>query len=285
MLILLVGSLAFSQGVVSDQPGKMVEIKLHDGSSVMGELISETAENIIIRTTTFGNLTINKADIKELIEIKPAQIKDGKYWFKNPNSTRYLFGPTGRNLKKGEGYYQNVLITTNLAHYGITNWFSIGGGFEGISTFAGEPIFFIMPKFGFEITEKFSVGAGYMYANAAAVIEDGDGFEGIGLAYGSLTYGTDDYHGTFGLGWGQAGGELTDSPIITFSGFARVGRRIGLVTENWIIPTDPYYWVFSYGIKIIGERSSFDIALINSRDIATVFPIGLPIWFSYNFYF
>ena len=285
MFMLLVSSLAFSQEVVSDQPGKMVEIKLHDGSSVMGEIISETVESITVRTTTFGDLTIKRADIKELIKIEPSQIKDGKYWFKNPNSTRYLFGPTGRNLKKGKGYYQNVLITTNLAHYGITDWFSIGGGFEGISTFAGEPIFFIMPKFGFEITERFSVGAGYVYANAAAVIEDGDGFEGIGLGYGAITYGTDDHHGTFGIGWGQAGGEFTSSPVITFSGFTRIGRRIGLVTENWIIPTDPYYWVFSYGIKIIGERSSFDIALINSRDIATIFPIGLPIWFSYNFYF
>ena len=195
ILMLVVCSNAFSQEVVSGQPVKMVEIKLHDGSSVMGELVFETVESITVRTS-FGDLVIKRTDIKELIEIESSQIKDGKYWFKNPNSTRYLFGPTGRNLKKGKGYYQNVLITTNLAHYGITDWFSIGGGFEGISTFAGEPIFFIMPKFGFEITERFSVGAGYVYANAAAVIEDGDGFEGIGLAYGTFTYGTDDYHGT-----------------------------------------------------------------------------------------
>ncbi len=285
MLILLAGCVAFSQQEVKQEPGKMVEIKLNDGTSMIGLVVSENSESITIKSKTFGEVTLKKSDIKEINEIKTSQMKDGKYWFKNPNSTRYLFGQTGRNLKKGDGYYQNVLITTNIAHYGITDWFSIGGGFEGISTFAGEPIFFIMPKFGFEITDKFSAGAGYIYANAAVVIEDGDGFEGIGLGYGVVTYGTDDYHGTFSLGWGQAGGELTNNPFISFSGFARVGRRIGLVTENWMIPSDPYYWVFSYGIKIIGERSSFDIALVNSKDIATVFPIGLPIWFSYNFYF
>lgn len=285
MLILLAGCVVFSQQEVQQEPGKIVELKLNDGTSMIGTVISENSENITIKSATIGEVTIKKSNIKEIIEIESSQMKKGKYWFANPNTTRYLFGPTGRNLKKGDGYYQNVLITTNMAHYGITDWFSIGGGFEGISTFAGEPIFFIMPKFGFEITEKLSAGAGYVYANAAVVIEEGEGFEGVGLAYATITYGTDDHHGTLGLGWGQAGGELSNNPFITFSGFARVGRRIGLVTENWIIPTDPYYWIFSYGIKIIGERSSFDIALINSRDIATVFPIGLPIWFSYNFYF
>ena len=285
MLIFLLGSVAFSQEVVRQEPGKLAEIKLYDGSTIVGEIVSEDSRIIVVKSATLGELTIKKSDIRELTEIEPSQIKEGRYWYKNPNSTRYLFGPTGRNLKKGEGYYQNVLITTNLAHYGITDWFSIGGGFEGISTFAGEPIFFITPKFGFEITEKFSVGAGYVYANAATLIDDGGGFAGVGFGYGTTTYGTDDHHATFGLGWGQASGEFTNAPILTISGMTRISRRIGLVTENWLIPTDPYYWVSSYGIKIIGESSSFDIALINSEDIATVFPVGLPIWFSYNFYF
>ena len=285
LLIIFLGSVAFSQEVVMQDPGKLVEIKLYDGIIIVGEVVSENSEIIIVKSASLGELTIKKSDIRKLTEIKPSQIKEGKYWFKNPNSTRYLFGPTGRNLKKGEGYYQNILVTTNLAHYGITDWFSIGGGFEGISTFAGEPIFFILPKFGFEITEKFSVGAGYVYANAATLIDDDGGFAGVGFGYGTATYGTSDDHATFGIGWGQASGEFTDAPIFTISGMTRVSRRIGLVTENWLIPTDPYYWVSSYGIKIIGERSSFDIALINSKDIATVFPVGLPVWFSYNFYF
>ena len=285
LLIIFLGSVAFSQEVVMQEPGKLVEIKLYDGIIIVGEVVSENSEIIIVKSASLGELTIKKSDIRKLTEIKPSQIKEGKYWFKNPNSTRYLFGPTGRNLKKGEGYYQNILVTTNLAHYGITDWFSIGGGFEGISTFAGEPIFFILPKFGFEITEKFSVGAGYVYANAATLIDDDGGFAGVGFGYGTATSGTSDDHATFGIGWGQASGEFTDAPIFTISGMTRVSRRIGLVTENWLIPTDPYYWVSSYGIKIIGERSSFDIALINSKDIATVFPVGLPVWFSYNFYF
>ena len=286
MFMLLVGCIAFSQQEIQQKPGKLVELKLSDGTSMMGEVISEDSESITIKSATLGEMTIKKSDIKEMTEIKSSQIKKGKYWFANPNSTRYLFGPTGRNLKKGQGYYQNVLITTNMAHYGITDWFSIGGGFEGVSLVIGEPVFFIMPKFGFEITEMFSVGAGYVYANAAAAFEEEGGFKGIGLAYGAITYGNDDYHATIGLGWGQAGGELTNNPFITFSGFTRVSRRIGLVTENWMIPTDQYYWIFTYGIKLLGEKSSFDIAFINSRDIAEeVAVVGLPIWFSYNFYF
>ena len=152
MFMLLVGCVAFSQQEIQQKPGKLVELKLSDGTSMMGEVISEDSESITIKSATLGEMTIKKSDIKEMTEIKSSQIKKGKYWFANPNSTRYLFGPTGRNLKKGQGYYQNVLITTNMAHYGITDWFSIGGGFEGVSLVIGEPVFFIMPKFGFEIT-------------------------------------------------------------------------------------------------------------------------------------
>ncbi len=275
----------FSQQEVSQEPAKQLIVKLKDGTTMMGELIFEDAESISLSTSSLGEVTINRSDIRNISEIKPEQMKKGGLWFANPNYSRYLFTQTGRNLRKGEAYYQNVLFTTSLAHYGVTDWFSIGGGFEAISTFSGKPVFFILPKFGFNITEKISVGAGYTYANAAAAFDEEDGFKGIGFGYGVFTYGTDDNHASFGLGWGQAAGEFTNKPLYILSGMTRVSRKIALVTENWIIPTDPYYWVFTYGIKILGERSSFDIALVNSKDIADIFPVGLPIWFSYNFYF
>jgi len=264
--------------------GSTYHVTLKDGSELHGELIQKTEDQIVIKTTTMGEITISASNIDKIQETVAADYKKGKYRFPNPSYSKYLWGPTGRNLKKGDGYYQNVLILFNSAQYGITDWFSIGAGFEGISTFKGQPIFFLMPKFGYEFFKNFSAGISYLYGNAAFAIEE-SGFSGIGVIYGTVTYGNLDYNGTVGFGWAHAEGSMTNDPLITVSGMARVSRSLALVTENYLVPADPYYAVFSYGLRILGERSSFDISFLNSKDIAKVFPVGLPVWISYSFHF
>lgn len=77
----------------------------------------------------------------------------------------------------------------------------------------------------------------------------------------------------------------------------RVGKRIALVTENWIVPIKEYkiYYdqygmeytdsnnfrykyeaFFSYGFRIMSENSTFDIGFINSKEVSKTFYIGIP---------
>ncbi len=284
VLMLFFPNSLWSQDLDKLTVGSTYHVVLNDGSELHGELISKTSDQIVIKTTAMGEVTLSVSDIDEIDETGESDYRKGKYWFPNPSYSKYLWGPTGRNLKKGDGYYQNVLVVFNSAHYGITDWFSIGAGFEGISTFKGQPIFFIMPKFGYEFFKNFSAGISYLYGNAAFAIEEA-GFSGIGVIYGTLTYGDMNYNGTVGFGWAHAEGTMTNEPLITVSGMARVAQRLALVTENYLVPADPYYAVFSYGLRILGERSSFDISFLNSKDIAKVFPVGLPVWISYSFHF
>ncbi len=284
ILMLFFPNSLWSQDLDKLTVGSTYHVVLKDGSELHGELVQKSADQIVIKTAAMGEITIAAGDIEKIDETTAADYKGGKYRFPNPSYSKYLWGQTGRNLKKGDGYYQNVLIVFNSAHYGITNWFSIGAGFEGISTFMGEPIFFVMPKFGYEFFKNFSAGISYLYGNAAVAIEEG-GFSGIGVIYGTVTYGNMDYNGTVGFGWAHAEGSMTNDPLITVSGMARVARRLAIVTENYLIPADPYYAIFSYGLRILGERSAFDISFLNSKDIAEVFPVGLPVWISYSFHF
>jgi hypothetical protein len=133
------------------------------------------------------------------------------------------------------------------------------------------PFFFITPKVGFKLAEKVHLGGGLLYANTAA-------FElsGFGIGYGIFTYGTVENNITAGLGWGFIEGESTDGPIITVSGMARVSRRLGLVSENWIVPVDGYYGVFSYGLRFMSEKITVDFAFINNPDIFSEIFIGIP---------
>lgn len=151
-------------------------------------------------------------------------------------------------------------------------------------------IAFLTPKFGFKVAEKFHVGGGAMLGLLPGPIA-------LGVLYGVATYGSDEHNITGGVGYGFVDGDFTENPMITFSAMTRVSRRVALVTENWGFPLTrseyvngvyvdkiKYYVLISYGIRIMTERITFDIALINNRDIIEFIPIGIPYFdFVYKF--
>ena len=101
-------------------------------------------------------------DIKKISLVSQTRAKDGSYWLENPQATRYFWSPNGYNLKKGEGYYQNVWIMGNQAIYGITNHISAGIGTIPLFLFGGAPTpVWLTTKFSIPVVEnKFNVGAG-----------------------------------------------------------------------------------------------------------------------------
>ena len=279
LLSLLVFNQSFAQEVA--QPEKMLSrIEMKEGNFIIGTIISETNDEITVETTTMGTVNIKRSDIKSIQKLDASRIKKGEYWFPNSNSTRYLFGPTGRNLEKGEGYFQNILIFFNSANYGITDWFSIGAGFESLSTFSGNPIILITPKIGFNITEKLSAGGGFFYLNAVGFDVDVSG----GIAYGVVTYGSKDSNASLGTGWGFFRGDFGSEPVISLAGMHRVSRRLSLISENWFFPGADSYFL-TYGIRFMGERIAVDWASFIIPEIFEAWPLGIPLWVSFQINF
>jgi hypothetical protein len=64
---------------------------------------------------------------------------------------------------------------------------------------------------------------------------------------------------------------------VTISGMTRISRRTALITENWLIPDNGFYGLYSYGIRFFSEKLSVDLAFINNQDIAKGLFIGIPI--------
>jgi hypothetical protein len=264
----------FSQANVSDNQARNVLITLKNGSAFHGKVIAENAQEINLEAENIGTIIIRKDQIKSSVILDSTNFKKGKYWFPNPNYSRYFISP-GIQLKQGDGYYQNIDLSANTVSYGITNFLSIGGGLELYSTLSGHPIFILMPKLGFKVGKSFWLGGGILYLNAPEVLSD---FRGLGIGYGSATIGNENNNLSVGAGWGFVGAQWSEQPIITLSGMTRVSRRIELVTENWIIPG---YTVFSYGIRFLTEKTSIDIGFINSKDIINKFPVGLPVFLDF----
>ena len=265
------------KNIEKENPDTYLKVELNDGNILNGRIVERKANILVFKTNNLGILDIPTNSIKKISEIEKTNIKNGEYWFSNPNASRYFFSPSGISLKKGEGYYQNIYIGYNSVSYGVTDYFTIGGGV--ILPIAA----FITPKVSFKIAPKFFMGAGTLLGIAPNNTV-------IGVGYAIATYGSIEHNITLGSGFGFYDDTFQEKPIITLAAMTRVSKRISLVTENWMVPysdyeyvngqtinTTKYYGLVSYGIRLMSEKNySFDFAFINSQDIVDVFFIGIP---------
>ena len=274
ILIFSERSYVYSQVNISDSQTRKLLLTLRDGTVIHGSVVGETEQEISLATDNIGIVVIKKDQIVSSVPLDSSNFRKGKYWFPNPNYSRYFIGP-GIQLKKGDGYYQNIDLSLNTINYGITNFLSIGGGLELYSTLSGHPIFILMPKLGYKVGRSLWLGGGILYLNALEGLGD---FGGLGIGYGSATIGNENSNASLGIGWGFVGSSWSEKPIITLSGMTRVSKGICLVTENWFIPD---YSVFTYGVRFMGEKISVDVGFINSKDIIKTFPLGLPLFLDF----
>jgi len=255
-------------------------LNLKDGSNLIGR-ITEIKETEINFKTELGLLTIPIVNIKKIKEVPASSIKEGKYWFPNPNSTRLFFAPTGRMLKKGEGYFSDYYLFFPSITYGVTDNISIGAGMSivpGLSI--GEQIYYFTPKIGVKTAKNLNFAAGALLVNVPDLDDDNPSL--VGILYGVANFGTPDKSLSAGLGYGFVEGDFAEKPMAMIGGELRISSRMSFVTENWIFPglDQP---LISYGIRFFGEKLSVDLALINFLGEDAIFP-GVPyIDFVFNF--
>jgi hypothetical protein len=238
----------------------LIRVLMNDGNEFIGHLISQDSSILILKTEKLGALTFSKRDITKITPLKPENIKNGAYWFENPQSARYLWSPNGYGLKKGEGYYQDIWVLFNQVSYGVTNNFSIGAGIVPLFLFgAGATPFWITPKFSIPVVkDKFNVGAGALLGTVLG--ESGTGF---GLLYGLTTAGSRDNNVTLGIGYGVSSSGWAKSPLISLSAMARTGARGYLMTENYYINMDGETLVLlTAGFRWVIRKAGLDFGLV-----------------------
>lgn len=243
----------------------VVVVKMKDGEQYTGQVVRRDSENVVLRTAN-GEIQLIASNIRSIENYNYT----GKYNFPNPHDTRYFFGPSGIPIKKGSGYYQNILLTTNFANYGITRNISIGGGFEFISTILGQPIWFLTPKIGFELSENIHAAGGFIMAGFA---DEGTAT----LTYGVFTFGSSDSNISLGAGYGLVDSEFSEHPAVMVAGTHRVSNSIALLTENYLLPggSEGVQYFGIQGIRILSRKNAFDLGAIIIPEIASEIP-ALP---------
>ncbi|MCH2450521.1 MAG: hypothetical protein MK198_10285 [Gracilimonas sp.] len=196
-----------------------------DRNTFIGTLVSENDQEVILQTNQVGRITIQRSNIKMMEQVDPDQLKDGKYWHENPQSTRYLISTNAFGLRKGEGYYQNTWIFFNNVNFGVTDHISLGGGLVPTFLFgSGSMPVWIMPKISIPIAnESVHIAAGGLFGGVL-----GEVHTGLGLVYGTATVGNRDNNLSLGLGYGYADGRWADIPLINVKGMYRLSKNMFL---------------------------------------------------------
>jgi hypothetical protein len=262
---------ASAQGDTTKAAGQPTHVlRLKDGSTLMGHLISSDSGGV--RFETMGNvLTVRRDRIAELTVVRDVDMHGTEYWFPDPNRTRLFFSPTARMLNKSEGYYSNTYLFLQNFAVGTSDQFTMGGGLSVFPTsnFLSDNVYYVTPKLGLYQSPENAVAVGALVGFVPA-----DNGHSGGILYAVGTHGGENASVTGGLGYAFADGNFTPAPIMLFGGTDRVSRRIALVTENYAYYHDGGGVVFSYGIRVMGEKLSADFAFWNSSG-AHVFP-GIP---------
>jgi uncharacterized membrane protein len=229
-------------------------VTLTDGSTIFGRIVAVSADSIAFQTGA-GTLQLSVKAIRDIRQIAAEDLRDGEYWFPNPNSTRLFFAPTGQMLKQGEGYVSDYELFFPGVAYGLTDNVSIGGGVSLIPASASDQVYYFTPKIGVSLSEKVHLGAGVLFAGT----KGGTG----GVYYGVGTFGDGNGSVTVGGGYGFAGGKIQAKPVGMLGGELRIARRVGIVSENYLLPVSDNNVLYSFGFRFMGEKLTTDLALAN----------------------
>jgi hypothetical protein len=142
-------------------------------------------------------------------------------------------------------------------------------------------IMYVTPKLSFQAGKDFSYGIGVLAGSFGFNTERTT----AGIVYGVGTFGNRDNNVSVALGYGFAQGELTQRPTVTISGQYRAGRKISLMTENYILPEAVFG---TTGVRFMNSNFAFDLGLMYgnlSGEVSGIAPIpflGIAIPFGHK---
>ncbi len=231
------------------------KVALRDGSQLLVTLKRAQHDTLIVQTAGGLQIPVPDINIAEVIGLR-GEIREGKFFRIDPNGSRLFFAPTGRGLNPGSGYFADYYVFFPTLAFGVTSFFSVGGGISLIPGAESQLLYFA-PKLTLQASPKMGFAAGFLYL--AMPDEDDD----ANLGYAVTTIGSNRSGVTLGAGFPLT--SVSDkNPILLVGGEAQVSNGAKLITENWIFTGDDATLVFSGGIRFFGDKLAVDLAFIST---------------------
>jgi hypothetical protein len=237
----------------------LVEVRLVDGSVVLGRVLSETEARVVVETPAGVRVELERGQIRSMRPMQ-GRVVDGRFWREDPNRTRLFFAPTARPVARGEGYVASYMLFFPFVGYGLTERVSLAGGTPIFPGLIGEA-FYLAPKVTVLERPGRALAVGAIALFATDELDEGS----VGILYGTATFGESDRAVTLGAGWGFAvGGDdpfISSDPVLLLGGEIRAGQHTKIITENWFVVTGDAGGVATGGIRFFGERLSADLGI------------------------
>jgi hypothetical protein len=243
--------------VSAQKAGDFVVIKHNDGNTYQGEIVNINSEIVKLSTKTLGTIELDREDLKSIESTTEKDISKGNLPMHSVFGSRYYFGPSSLGLKKGEGYYQNLLIFYNQVGYGVTDHFTIGASMVPLFLFGGPTPFGLSAKVHTHLADNISISAGFLGGGIIGDLSDdfgdfGDNLGGIG--FGTFTLGNRRQNFTLG-----GGITTTGEGVLNISGQLPLSKKFFLVSENYITQGA---WVTITGGRYMFKQVGFDFGLL-----------------------
>lgn len=263
-----------STPVVADSA---TEVRLKDGSVLIGRVESETATQVVLITRSGARVEIPRGEIVSMRRILLRG--NGEAWAPDANGSRLFFSATGRPVPKGEGYVSAFWLFFPFVGYGVTDRFTIAGGTPIVPGAIGR-VFYLAPKYTVLNRGNTSFSVGTLSFFVTEEIDEGN----AGILYGAGTYGSGDNAITLGAGWFYAAGDgwsgTSNEPVFMLGGERRISRRVKLITENWLSVNPGVNGVISGGFRFLGDRLSADLGFagVTGVEAACCLPLINFVW-------
>jgi len=260
----------------------LVAITLTDGTQVQGTILRQDKTHITIATSSGLEVKVPRDSIVSTRNIKSS---NGALTRSDPNYSRLMFAPTGRPLRRGQGYWSNYYIFFPGITYGLTNQISMTAGlsvFPGLGL--GDQLLSLAPKIALYQNDDFALSAGTLYMS---ISDEGGG----GMAFLVGTKGSPDKSFTAGLGLGYINEkdepvDFAAHPVILLGSNIRLSDGLALISENWFITGENLgldEQPIGIALRFFGKDLAVDLgAIIIGKVIKEGFPIP---WLSAVYHF
>jgi len=207
-----------------DQNIEKIIINMNDGKTIEAIFIKMDQKKIVY-SLEGKSYTVDKSEVKNYsINNSTIDVEEDLAERKKYQESYFLF-PSALPAGKGTFYYRNYNIILNQFTLGLSDYFTMSGGFESASIFSGSgtPIFYLSPKFSFgKDNIHFGVGTSlFVYENNYG-----------GLVFTNMTLGSKSSNFTIGISKAYFEDELSEDIIFNFNCALPISNKVSFIAES-----------------------------------------------------
>lgn len=239
------------------------EVKLKDGSTHIGKLLSSDKDQMLFLSENGDTLSFDKNNISNfsIYKNKTGQL-DG---LKSGDVSRYFYTSPAFTISKNEISASTQGFSYQNLKYGFTDNFSLELGSSFTGWLLQIPLVAITPKYRFVDSPKVKFSAYASYLTVLPNIENNR--SNIFLFGVNSTSGNESGNVSIGVSYGVVDGQFLDLPLFQLAGVKYLSTKVAVVFDSQLVSFGRFidddigfFYNAMPGIRLMKKEHSFDLA-------------------------